>query len=146
MIDKLKETMIEISDNKILLEDKTEFEQMEILSSVINKNVDEKIKSIIFSDELTKVGNRKKLEKIFKKLSKKEINFALNNFKAINDVFGHNLGDEYLKFFANSIVSLMGDKGELIRYSGDEFIFIYKNYINKQELNNFYNENVLPFF
>lgn len=48
----------------------------------------------------------------------------LDNFKSINDLFGHSMGDEYLKVFSDSAGKALNGLGRLYRISGDEFIFL----------------------
>jgi len=85
--------------------------------------------SLIFSDELTGIYNRKMLNSIIKSLSTKEnyyvIMVDLNNFKRINDTYGHLEGDNALKFVAKKLLELIQEEGYfLARYGGDEFIII----------------------
>ena len=49
----------------------------------------------------------------------------LDNFKYINDTYGHDIGDKYLKSFTKIIMEVIQDKGSFYRMSGDEFICIY---------------------
>lgn len=50
--------------------------------------------------------------------------FDVNNFKDINDKFGHITGDSYLKFVANAIKTVYGKIGLCYRVGGDEFCVI----------------------
>lgn len=45
----------------------------------------------------------------------------LNNFKAINDTLGHDMGDRVLQSQAFNIVRTVADAGMVYRYGGDEF-------------------------
>ena len=83
--------------------------------------------------------NRKLLLKLCNDLIENKEKFALifvdlNKFKYINDVFGHSAGDEVLISFSNKLKKCLKDKGIVTRYSGDEFIIIYTNYIDNDEL------------
>jgi len=51
----------------------------------------------------------------------------LNNFKAINDQYGHNSGDKVLSLFVNSFSSQLPDDTIFARYGGDEFIAVFPN-------------------
>lgn len=44
------------------------------------------------------------------------------------------------------VSQLIGERGIMTRYSGDEFIIIYKNYIDNKELVDFYEENLVKAF
>ncbi|QBZ83101.1 Phytochrome-like protein cph2 [Hydrogenovibrio crunogenus] len=48
----------------------------------------------------------------------------LDNFKDINDNFGHEIGDKVLIEVANRFKTVLGEQGWLIRFGGDEFVFI----------------------
>lgn len=48
----------------------------------------------------------------------------LNDFKIINDTYGHNAGDKVLKVTAERLTLICGKSGEAIRLGGDEFLMI----------------------
>jgi len=50
----------------------------------------------------------------------------LNNFKGINDTYGHLNGDLALKIFSYSLLNQFKDEKAVGRYAGDEFILILK--------------------
>lgn len=47
--------------------------------------------------------------------------FDVNHFKAINDTYGHQVGDEVLKLIAGQVDSVLRRGEELFRIGGDEF-------------------------
>lgn len=51
----------------------------------------------------------------------------LDNFKAINDTFGHKAGDAFLRHVGNAISSHLADDDLAARFGGDEFVFISAN-------------------
>lgn len=63
--------------------------------------------------------------------------FDLNGLKAINDNFGHEAGDEYIKSAANLICQQF-THSPVFRIGGDEFVAILKggDYENREELEN----------
>jgi len=82
-------------------------------------------------DYLTNLHNRLYLSNIFEKdfNAYKNKSFSLlfidmDNFKSINDNYGHNYGDEILKKISQRLQSFKKPKDVLVRYSGDEFILI----------------------
>ncbi|MFK5936856.1 MAG: GGDEF domain-containing protein [Sulfurimonas sp.] len=59
----------------------------------------------------------------------------MDNFKNINDSYGHNVGDEVLKKFSDSIHSLIRAEDTLARVGGDEFIILLSNLnANREEV------------
>ena len=149
VMDKLKALLDEVSDNTLVkdISNKNNIKQLEIISDSLEKSFDRKIKELIYYDELTKLPNRKKIKLICEEMLRNEEPFALifldlNKFKYVNDIYGHSVGDELLVQFSYIIKSLVGDKGIVFRYSGDEFIIVYKDYIGESELIRFYNDNI----
>ena len=150
-LDKLKIVLKNLDNKDLEFERLDEFEQLEVVSNSLGASIDKKIKSFIYHDELTQLPNRKLLLKLCNDLIENKEKFALifvdlNKFKYINDVFGHSAGDEVLISFSNKLKKCLKDKGIVTRYSGDEFIIIYTNYIDNDELELFYNNVVLEEF
>ena len=150
-LDKLKILLRNLDNEDLNFESLNEFEQLEVVSSSLGTLVDKKIKSLIYYDELTKLPNRKLLFNLSNDLIEANNNFALifvdlNKFKYINDVFGHSAGDEVLVNFSRRLKKCLKDKGIVTRYSGDEFIIIYNNYIDNDELQLFFNNVILEEF
>ncbi|WP_249313638.1 GGDEF domain-containing protein [Congzhengia minquanensis] len=56
----------------------------------------------------------------------------LDNFKSINDLYGHNAGDRYLQAFSEIIGKSLFKLGQLYRISGDEFIFLHLGEQNEE--------------
>ena len=50
----------------------------------------------------------------------------IDNFKMVNDVHGHNVGDDVLKMVANTIRSSLPDKSILCRWGGEEFLILLR--------------------
>ncbi|XJZ26383.1 sensor domain-containing diguanylate cyclase [Bacillota bacterium Lsc_1132] len=48
----------------------------------------------------------------------------IDHFKAINDTFGHQSGNEILCKLANRLTVLIGNKGTVARYGGEEFVVL----------------------
>ncbi len=53
--------------------------------------------------------------------------FDVDNFKQINDTYGHLVGDEVLKFIASSISECVRASDIVARYGGDEFVAVLDN-------------------
>jgi len=85
-------------------------------------------------DHLTGAWNRRYLSEKFSEFAqiclerKKAMHVAIldvDDFKGINDEFGHQFGDRILIAVADIFVRLLGSKGRLIRLGGDEFQIIF---------------------
>ena len=48
----------------------------------------------------------------------------IDNFKAINDTFGHQIGDEILKMFAKLLTQNVKGRDTVARFGGEEFAII----------------------
>ena len=48
----------------------------------------------------------------------------IDYFKRINDVYGHNAGDEALKLLSGELLTVVGGTGYVCRWGGDEFVGI----------------------
>lgn len=84
---------------------------------------------LVFKDNLTQLYNRDYLDiinsKIEKSKTKKQrgmILMDINDFKGINDNFGHKEGDNALVTIAKAIKKAIFNLGIAVRYGGDEFI------------------------
>jgi diguanylate cyclase (GGDEF)-like protein len=78
-------------------------------------------------DPLTGVFNRRRLSDIMNdsRLTGATILFFdLDDFKDINDLHGHHVGDEALRHFARVLQSSFRPSDHVIRYAGDEFIVV----------------------
>jgi diguanylate cyclase (GGDEF)-like protein len=87
------------------------------------------LKEQLYTDSLTKSKNRKWMSENFidsdGNVSKDGffVFMDLNDFKTINDTYGHVVGDKVLIFCAGFLKKTIGGEGyEIIRYAGDEFI------------------------
>ena len=83
-------------------------------------------------DGLTKVLNREMISSYLSYLIQNKKSFTVclcdvDNFKSVNDNYGHMLGDEILQILATTIEETVGNKGVVGRYGGDEFMIILDN-------------------
>ncbi len=81
-------------------------------------------------DFLSQLYNRSTfLKELQKLLDLKRVNESyailfidVDDFKFINDRYGHNVGDEVIKYVSDTIKDCVGDKGIAGRFGGDEFV------------------------
>ena len=85
-------------------------------------------------DELTKIYNRtalrKALQSMIEDISDSEYTFVMmdiDNFKNLNDTFGHEIGDNCLKELAEILKNNCGDDSMPFRFGGDEFCILFKD-------------------
>ncbi|WP_342543370.1 sensor domain-containing diguanylate cyclase [Paenisporosarcina sp. FSL H8-0542] len=58
----------------------------------------------------------------------------IDHFKAINDTYGHQSGNDILFGLARLLENELGDAGIIARYGGEEFVIILPNYSKQQSL------------
>lgn len=63
--------------------------------------------------------------------------FDLDNFKSVNDTYGHYFGDEVLLCFSHMLKAELGERGVSGRAGGDEFMSLLTGFETEQELRNF---------
>jgi len=82
-------------------------------------------------DYLTTLNNRFYLDQQLSLMKTDSLYYLifidLDNFKAINDGYGHEVGDKVLRLVARRLQSLVNPDDVLVRYSGDEFIIVVFN-------------------
>ena len=86
----------------------------------------DRLRRIAHEDVLTQVKNRRAFNQAVEKLesslgTESAILFDLDNFKQINDYFGHAKGDEVLKNASEFVKGLLSETDTLYRIGGDEF-------------------------
>lgn len=94
-------------------------------------------------DSLTRVVSRKYTLKYIQFLVEQNRPFTMaiidiDNFKLINDYYGHIVGDKTLEIIGEQLIEYIGNKGIVGRYGGDEFIAIYENSHDYDDIYQFY--------
>lgn len=57
----------------------------------------------------------------------------IDNFKAINDTYGHDVGDSVLRMVASTLKSTMRTLDSVARFGGEEFVVVVSN-VNRDQL------------
>lgn len=86
-------------------------------------------------DELTQLPNRRFMINLLSKLITERnnhttftlLNIDLNGFKQVNDILGHEAGDELLRHVAALLVKETAPHGTVARFGGDEFLILLRN-------------------
>jgi len=97
-------------------------------------------------DALTKVYNRRSLISYLKTLCDKgdisaQLHFLIldiDDFKVVNDTYGHIAGDKILIYIANILKKILRDGDKIFRYGGEEFVIVL-NRINDNQCQNITN-------
>ncbi len=94
----------------------------------------------VYIDSLTGLKNRRYFDEVFPQLVdsclKTEASMSiliidLDNFKSINDLLGHQIGDQVLSIVAQSIAGSIREMDIACRYGGDEIVVILPDAILK---------------
>ena len=91
-----------------------------------------KIEYMAHHDSLTDLANRvllnERLEHVLGQLHQNEMvavhHLDLDQFKAVNDTFGHPAGDKLLKTVADRLLGLVRETDTVARMGGDEFVIV----------------------
>ena len=89
-----------------------------------------RLQDSVCMDGLTALKNRSSLFVDAEALIREGSSFALifldlDEFKRVNDSYGHLAGDRYLSAFSASARELLKENGRLYRVGGDEFVCLY---------------------
>ena len=84
------------------------------------------------TDPLTRIGNRRGLDYYLHllRLLRRNIHTLMidaDDFKKVNDTFGHDQGDEVLKRIGSLLNTMKGRNNRSFRYGGEEFVMIIHN-------------------
>ena len=95
--------------------------------------MEEELTRLAITDKLTQAYNRTKFDEIITEEIERArrfdrplsvLMFDLDNFKVINDTFGHSFGDNVLKTMADIVRTHMRKINYFIRWGGEEFLII----------------------
>ncbi|KMT20850.1 diguanylate cyclase [Clostridium cylindrosporum] len=91
------------------------------------------IKNIAITDMLTGANNRSFINEYINNLingtTKRHIGLStimidIDNFKSVNDTYGHLVGDKVLKELAKICKDIVGSRGVVVRFGGEEFLVV----------------------
>lgn len=85
------------------------------------------------TDALTKVGNRQALRAAFQQMDASPETpyflamMDLDDFKKLNDTYGHSQGDRYLRAMGRVLRETATDRMQPFRFGGDEFCILFRD-------------------
>ena len=86
------------------------------------------------TDSLTRVGNRQALRAAFQRMEEMQDSqryflamMDLDDFKQLNDTFGHSQGDRYLQAMGEVLRQVATDRIQPFRFGGDEFCVLFRD-------------------
>ncbi|MBW2039447.1 MAG: GGDEF domain-containing protein [Deltaproteobacteria bacterium] len=113
-------------------------EQLSIKVSICLSNVmaHEQLKWLAYRDPLTGLLNRRIMARGLKREFKRAERYGtslslvfldLDDFKIVNDRYGHDLGDKLLRYVATHLIEMSREIDIVARFAGDEFVIILPN-------------------
>lgn len=102
-----------------------------------------KVKEEARTDKLTGIANRYGLEtigqEIFNKAGEDDVPLGvlmidIDNFKDVNDAYGHAYGDQVLRIIVSGISRSLRSADYLVRYGGEEFVILLPNTSTREAL------------
>lgn len=102
----------------------------------LHKNAQQQLKELAHHDHLTDLPNRlmfnKTMQQAIARCQRHQQNIGLlfcdfDNFKMINDNYGHNIGDAFLQNVARRLQGCIRESDTIARLGGDEFAIIIES-------------------
>lgn len=117
---------------------------IELFTPVISNSDSDDLLNLALKDSLTKVYNRKGFDFLYPirqremtlfKFNTGILFFDIDDFKRINDHFGHEAGDRVLYAVAQIFVKFLRHEDIVVRWGGEEFVLIiFLKEIDKMEM------------
>ncbi|EJU21054.1 diguanylate cyclase (GGDEF) domain protein [Peptoanaerobacter stomatis] len=97
----------------------------------------ERMENIMYTDRLTQLYNRHKADDVLSNIDDNIQNFSdnehfyiafvdIDNFKKINDTYGHDIGDDILVMISNILNKKTKSSDMIFRWGGEEFLMLFK--------------------
>lgn len=113
------------------------FEAIDRLKAMLKQRdmMESQLKKIANSDVLTGVANRLALDEYIRILESRPNAFSktgvividIDNFKLVNDQYGHIVGDQVITMIADQLKHNVRASDLIVRYGGDEFLVVIEN-------------------
>lgn len=100
-----------------------------------HKEQNKKLIDISLHDTVTGIYNRHAAEKIIQEYLENDntsepgclLVIDIDHFKNVNDTYGHSVGDQVLRFLAQSMRDIFRSEDTICRWGGDEFVVFMRN-------------------
>jgi len=123
--------------------DTTLLEQLSVKVSICISNVmaHERLRALAYWDPLTGLLNRRAMARVLEREFKRAQRYGtplsiafldVDDFKAVNDRYGHDMGDDLLKYVSTCLLEMTREIDIVARFAGDEFVIILPNTTLKQ--------------
>ena len=101
------------------------------------KAYSKELEVLSYRDALTNINNNRSYQEHMEELSKKKLPYGLifmdlNDFKQVNDTYGHEAGDTLLNIVAKRLQNSIREKDKAFRIGGDEFVVVIHGTHDKQ--------------
>jgi len=125
--------VLPVAETEKIRESLNEYQQRLAVANSNLERTSKELRTLAHHDALTGALNRRAFDEYLQNmpgvLSERRISvcfalFDVNHFKAINDTYGHQTGDQILKLIAMRISSVLRRGEQLFRLGGDEFAVI----------------------
>jgi diguanylate cyclase (GGDEF)-like protein len=112
----------------------------------LSKMIEDELKKVVEFDVITKLPSKYYVKNLIdeylvnsekEKLRGSLLMVNIDNFKFINDSFGHQEGDLLLEKVANSLMYVINEEDLICRYSGDEFLIFKPDIESMNDLEDF---------
>lgn len=145
MIDRIQSLM----DENLKANNELQRTNEELITSIeVIENKERQIDELIYKDKLTGLANRFSIthfidSQILTMNGNESFSVGfldIDNFKLINDTYGHDVGDEIIKHTGRRLKKYENESIHIGRFGGDEFIITVKNFRNTTELKGIFND------
>ena len=107
------------------------------------KKAEQKIHFMNYYDDITGIPNRKMFTEKFNELINDNLSYGtklglifydIDNFKSINDTYGHEVGDDILLKLSERVNKELDGRHTFARFGGDEFVIAFSRVNNENEV------------
>jgi len=118
-----------VRERTALLEEKNHLLEKEVLE---RRKVEKQLRKLSITDSLTNLHNRRHANETMEALERGKTPFAIllldmDDFKSVNDCYGHDAGDQVLIELAAILRETLEQPYTAARYGGEEFIILLPN-------------------